>query len=399
MSEPGSLASGVVRDEHRIARATLLRISEAATPLVHHVRRHGVEQTLADVRSGAPIQGADVRALQQRLAEADGERDLAIAASVGARLVCPGDDEWPVLLDDLMRIDADCFGVWVRGEARLDETCARAIAIVGTRTPTAYGEHVAGELAAGLAERCWTVVSGLAYGIDAAAHKAALGAGGPTVGVLACGVDVVYPHGHRNLVAQLVAEGLVVSEHPPGAAPQRHRFLVRNRIIAALSAGTVMVEAARRSGARSTLNHARDLLRHTMVVPGPVTSAMSDGCHVALREVVGSVVVSRTEEVIEQCGHLGELADPLAAPTRPRDRLGPLVRRVFDAVPVMRAAPVERIALTACVRPDVVEPSLAALRALGLVERTEEGWRMSTAGRDERHAHGRPDGVLPLEWI
>ena len=388
-----------VSDDARVARATLLRISEAATPLVHHVRRHGVEQTLADVRSGAPIEHVDVKALQQRLAEADGERDLATAATVGARLVCPGDDEWPSMLDDLMRIDADCFGVWVRGTLRLDEACARAVAIVGTRTPTAYGEHVAAELAAGLVERYWTVVSGLAYGIDASAHRAALSGGGPTVGVLACGVDVVYPHGHRKLVDRLAEEGLVVSEHPPGAAPQRHRFLVRNRIIAALSAGTVMVEAARRSGARSTLNHARDLLRHTMVVPGPVTSTMSDGCHVALREVVGSVLVTRTEEVIEQCGHLGELADPLAAPVRPRDRLGPLVRRVFDAVPVMRPAAVERIAVTAGVRPDVVEPSLAALRALGLVERNDDGWRMSRTGRDERHAQGRPDGVLPLEWL
>jgi DNA processing protein len=273
------------------------------------------------------------------------------------------------------------------------------VAIVGTRTPTAYGEHVAGELAAGLAERLWTVVSGLAYGIDGTAHRAALAASGSTVGVLACGVDVVYPTGHRVLVDRLAAEGLVVSEHPPGAAPQRHRFLVRNRIIAALSLGTVMVEAARRSGARSTLNHARDLLRHTMVVPGPVTSELSAGCHVALREVPGSVLVTRTDEVIEQVGHLGELADPLAGPVRPRDRLGPLVRRVFDAVPVRRAAPAERIAVTACVGADAVEPSLAALRALGLVERTTDGWRMSRAGRDERHADARPDRALPLDWL
>jgi DNA processing protein len=386
-------------DDARIARATLLRISEAATPLVHHVRERGVEATLADVRAHAPIPGVDVAALAHRLDEADGERDLAAAAAVGARLVCPGDDEWPPLLDDLARVDADSFGVWVRGTQRLDDLCGRAIAIVGTRTPTAYGEHVATELAAGLAERCWTVVSGVAYGIDAAAHRAALAAAGATVGVLACGIDVVYPNGHRRLVDRLATEGLIVSEYPPGAAPQRHRFLVRNRIIAALSLGTVMVEAARRSGARSTLNHARDLLRHAMVVPGPVTSAMSDGCHVALREVVGSVLVTRAEEVIEQCGHLGELADPSSGPVRPRDRLGPLVRRVFDAVPVMRAAPVERIAVTACVRPDAVEPSLAALRALGLVERTDEGWRMSRAGRDERHAETRRDRALPLDWL
>jgi DNA processing protein len=388
-----------VTDAHRIARATLLRISEAATPLVHHVRDRGVEATLADIAAGAPIDGVDVAALRVRLGEADGERDLATAAACGARLVCPGDEEWPGLLDDLVRVDADCFGLWVRGPQRLDEACGRAVALVGTRTPTAYGEHVAADLAAGLADRDWTIVSGLAYGIDGTAHRAVLAAGGVTVGVLACGVDVAYPQGHRALVDRVAAEGLVVSEHPPGAAPQRHRFLVRNRIIAALSLGTVMVEAARRSGARSTLNHARDLLRHTMVVPGPVTSAMSDGCHVALREVVGSVVVTRAAEVVEQCGYLGELADPLSGPARPRDRLGPLVRRVFDAVPVMRAAPVERIAVTACVRPDVVEPSLAALRALGLVERTADGWRMSRAGRDERHAESRPDRLLPLEWL
>src|SRR5207248_10275262 len=131
---------GGVSDEARVARAALLRISEAATPLVHHVRRHGVEATLADVRAGAPIAGVDVAALNRRLAETDGERDLATAAAVGARLVCPGDDEWPALLDDLMRVDADCFGVWVRGPGRLGDVCARAIAGAGTRTPTAYGE-------------------------------------------------------------------------------------------------------------------------------------------------------------------------------------------------------------------------------------------------------------------
>ena len=388
-----------VSDAVRVARATLLRVSEASTPLVRHVRAHGVEATLADIRAGAPIPDVDVAALQLRLADADGGRDLSLAATVGARLVCPGDDEWPSLLDDLVRVDADSFGLWVRGPLRLEEACGRAVAIVGTRTPTAYGEHVAGELAAGLADRLWTVVSGLAYGIDGVAHRAALAAGGMTVGVLACGIDVVYPTGHRQLVDRLAAEGLVVSEHPPGAAPQRHRFLVRNRIIAALSLGTVMVEAARRSGARSTLNHARDLLRHTMVVPGPVTSALSAGCHTALREIPGCVLVTRTEEVIEQVGHMGELADPLSGPVRARDRLGPLVRRVFDAVPVHRAAPAQRIALTACVGAEAVEPSLAALQALGLVERTTEGWRMSRAGRDERRADARPDRALPLDWL
>ena len=389
----------MISDEARTARATLLRVSEPGTALVHHVRRCGPEVTVADIRAGAPIPDVDVAALQQRLADGDAQRDLDRAAEIGARLVCPGDDEWPRLLDDLSRIDSDAFGLWVRGPLPLAEACERAVAIVGTRTATPYGEHVAAELSAGLGERGWSIVSGLAYGIDGAAHRAALAAAAPTVAVLACGIDVPYPQGHRSLYERIATEGVVVSEHPPGAAPQRHRFLVRNRIIAALSLGTVMVEAAVRSGARSTLNHARDLLRHTMVVPGPVTSAMSQGCHVALREVVGSVLVTRVEEVVEQCGHLGELADPLTPPPRPRDALGPLVRRVFDAVPVVKAAAAQRIAVTAGVRLEAVEPALAALRALGLVERTDAGWRMSKAGRDERHADRRPDGVLPLAWL
>jgi DNA processing protein len=389
----------VTGDAARVARATLLRISEPGTALVHHVRRHGPETTVADVRAGAAIPGVDVAALQARLTEADGRADLDRAAAVGARLVCPGDPEWPALLDDLARVDADCFGLWARGPLALAEACGRAVAIVGTRTATAYGEHVTAELACGLGDRGWTIVSGLAYGIDGAAHRAALAAEAPTVAVLACGVDVPYPHGHRSLYERVAGAGLVVSEHPPGAAPQRHRFLVRNRIIAALSLGTVMVEAAVRSGARSTLNHARDLLRHTMVVPGPVTNAMSAGCHVALREVVGSVLVTRAAEVIEQCGHLGELADPLSPPPRPRDALGPLVRRVFDAVPVVKPVPAPRIALTAGVRLEAVEPALAALRTLGLVERDEAGWRMSRAGRDERRAERRPDSPLPLAWL
>jgi DNA processing protein len=263
---------------------------------------------------------------------------------------------------------------------------------------TSYGDYVAADLAAGLADRGWSVVSGLAYGIDAVAHRAALAAGGSTVGVIACGIDVVYPRNHASLYERIAAEGLIVSEHPPGAAPQRHRFLVRNRVIAALSLGTVMVEAAARSGARSTLNHARDLLRQTMVVPGPVTSRLSDGCHRALREVIGSVVVTRAAEIVEQCGHLGELAEPLSGPVRPRDRLGPMVRRVFDAVPVLKPVPAERIAVTACVAADVVTASLAALQALGLVERHDSGWRMSSVGRDDRHAPRRGSDLLPFEW-
>ena len=160
---------------------------------------------------------------------------------------------------------------------RLDELVDRSVAIVGSRASTAYGEHVAGELGHQLAERGWTVVSGGAFGIDAAAHRGALAAEAPTVAVLACGVDRPYPAAHGALLHRIAETGLLVSEWPPGAAPHRHRFLVRNRLIAALTRGTVVVEAAARSGAQATARRARKLGRQVLVVPGPVTSAMSVG--------------------------------------------------------------------------------------------------------------------------
>ena len=189
---------------------------------------------------------------------------------------------------------------------------------------TDYGLTVAGELGAGLGERGWTVVSGLAFGIDAAAHRGALAAGGATIAVLASGVDVAYPRAHRSLYDQVVAEGLAVSEQPPGDPPQRARFLVRNRLIAALSAGTVVVEAAPRSGARSTARHAGELFRHVMAVPGPVTSTLSAGCHQLLRDRPDAVLVTKTDEVIEQVGALGEFAERVSGPVRRRDLLGPI---------------------------------------------------------------------------
>ena len=228
--------------------------------------------------------------------------DLRRAERCGARLVTPEDDEWPALpLHALVLATAaepedpkhqsartvapvPPLALWVRGPGRLDELADRSVAIVGSRASTAYGEHVAGEFGYQLAERGWTVVSGGAYGIDAAAHRGALAAEGPTIAVLACGVDRPYPAGNGALLHRIAESGLVVSEWPPGAAPHQHRFLVRNRLIAGLTRGTVVVEAAARSGAVATANRARKLGKQVMVVPGPVTSAMSVGCHELLRE-------------------------------------------------------------------------------------------------------------------
>ena len=203
------------------------------------------------------------------------------------------------------------LALWVRGPARLDEVAERAAAIVGTRAATAYGEHVAAELAAGLAGRDVAVVSGGAFGIDGAAHRAALAADGFTVAVLAGGVDVPYPAGHSALFHRIGEQGLLVTEYPPGIRPGRHRFLTRNRLVAALSGATVVVEAGS-AAARPTprRGHGRSDAG-VCAVPGPVTSSASVGCHVLLR--AGAQLVTRADEVVELVGHAGELAADDAA--------------------------------------------------------------------------------------
>jgi DNA processing protein len=388
----------VVSDSERLARATLTRIAEPGVrALAARVREVGPEQVVDEVRTGRSLAGVDVEALRHRLATADPQRDIERAAALGARLLCPGDPEWPRSLDDLAWESLDCLGLWVRGPAALADVGMRAVGVVGTRVASAYGLLVANDFAYGLAEREWAVVSGLAFGIDAAAHQGAIAAGGLTIAALACGVDVPYPQGNRSLYERLCAEGAVISEHPPGSAPQRPRFLVRNRLIAALSAGTVVVEMAIRSGARATATYAARLNRHVMVVPGPVTSAVSAGCHQLLRERPDTVVVTRVEEIVEQCGHMGEVADVLAAPPTARDLLGPTVRRVFEGVPVRGAAGADQIAATAGVSPAAAAASLAALAQLGLAEERAGLWTMSPAGRSERRSRGDPLAQLALD--
>ncbi len=196
---------------------------------------------------------------------------------MGGRLVTEDDDEWPALaftsftgVTDRMRAQAHKpMVLWVVGPGRLDDVADRAAAIVGTRAATAYGEYVAADLAAGLVGRDAAVVSGGAFGIDGAAHRAALAADGLTVAVLAGGIDVPYPAGHASLLRRIAEEGLLVSEYPPGVRPARHRFLTRNRLVAALAGATVVVEAGARSGAANTAAWARALGRAVCAVPGP----------------------------------------------------------------------------------------------------------------------------------
>jgi DNA processing protein len=278
--------------DHRAACAALTYLAEPADPVLGRLLQVlGPVEVLASIRSGT-VPARAARAMDQ--AQAAGLRPalarwqsqlprvpagaaLARHAASGIRLICPGEPGWPEQLDDLGA--ARPYALWVRGVADLRAGCEKSLAVVGARAATAYGKHAATCIAADLAGRGWAIVSGGAYGIDAAAHHGALTAGGVTIAVLACGPDVPYPRAHAGLLADIAVRGAVVSECSPGRQPSRLRFLARNRIIAALARGTVIIEAAERSGTLATARHASNLNRPLMAVPGPVTSTMSAGCH------------------------------------------------------------------------------------------------------------------------
>ncbi|WP_246260370.1 DNA-processing protein DprA [Streptomyces typhae] len=301
------------------------------------------------------------------------ERDLETAAAAGARFVAPGDTEWPAQLDDLG--DARPVGLWVRGRPSLRMWALRSVAVVGARACTDYGAHMAADLGAGLAERGWVVVSGGAYGVDGGAHRGALGAGGATVAVLACGVDRPYPRGHAQLIGRIAEQGLVVGELPPGDHPTPSRFILRNRVIAALTRGTVVVEAAHRSGALVTARCAQDLGRYTMGVPGPATSGLSAGVHELLRG--DAVLVSDAAEVVELVGDMGDVAPRRCGPVVPRDLLEPGAAEVLAALPARGSAAVRDIALSAGTSADDAVVRLYELRSLGFVERQGDGWQLT----------------------
>ena len=251
------------------------------------------------------------------------------------------------------------------------------MAVVGSRSATTYGTDVAAELGAGLARAGRAVVSGAAYGIDQAAHRGALAGDGATVAVLACGVDRAYPVAHRPLLDHLAGHGAVVSELAPGCAPTRVRFLSRNRVIAALSRGTVVVEAAVRSGALNTASWTARLHRPLMGVPGPVTSAPSEGVHQLIRSGAATLV-TRAGDVLELTGAMGEhLSEAVQAPVNARDRLTRRQQRVLDAVPVVRPAPAHSIARTAGLGQTEVTAVLDGLVRCGFAERLPTGWRLA----------------------
>lgn len=417
--EPGAAA-----ELERGARVVLARAAEPADVAVCGlVRRLGAPGALAALRSGRPVEGlrpARLAGLRLRLEGVREEAELARAAALGQRVVCPGDPEWPTQLDDLAApgVDGEApalppLALWVRGVDHLRMVALRSVAVIGTRASSPYGRGTAQDLAAGLCEAGWTVVSGAAYGIDACAHQGALSVGGTTVAVLACGVDRPYPPSHKPLLERIAATGVLVSELPPGTGVHRHRLLARNRLVAALTRGTVVVEAAVRSGTSRTVGHARRLGRPVMAVPGAVTSPSSVGCHTLVRD--GAVLVRHAADVVEAVGTLAEAlaarqgpAAPDEGPAqddRPGDGLTEVQLRVFDALPVRSGVGTARLAHSAGLDLPAVRAAIGFLVGAGLAETDGAGYRISAAVRERRRAgqarpgpgaaEGRSCGAVP----
>ena len=368
----------------RMARLTLSLVfepgDERASTLCAEL---GPREFLERLRSDRAA--ADIRTdAGTRLPHVRPERELERAAAFGIRFVVPGDSEWPVRLDDLVaapplvRRGGPPMGLWLRGARRLDEV-DQALAIVGSRAATTYGTDVASRIAGTVATAGWAVISGGAYGVDQAAHRGAMGVGGFTVAVMAHGLDRTYPTAHTALVDAIAESGLVVSELAPGSAPSRIRFLARNRLIAALALGTVVVEAQVRSGALNTANWTGRLHRPLMGVPGPVTSAFSAGVHELVRNGAATLVTSG-EEVLEIVGPVGEnLVAERRAPQRPRDRADLRGQQVLDAVPVGQPAPTAAVARTAGIGVVEARRALDKLEQQGLVVCEGGGWRLTSA--------------------
>lgn len=293
---------------------------------------------------------------------ASAQREWQQAEQLGVDLIVPGSLGWPTQLDDLAATAP--LVLRSKGSIPIRQSAARSVAIVGARAATRYGCAVADELAATLAGRGWCVVSGAAFGIDAAAHFGALAGGGQTIAISAAGVDRPAPVANTGLFQRIYASGAVLSEVPLGARPNRSRFLVRNRLIAALTRAVVVVEAAMKSGARSTAAQASALGRIVAAVPGPITSAMSVGCHSLIREQQ-AVLVSSPAEVVE-----------LLAPVQTAlDINGPTAGAQSDCRDVLGVLEADRPAGVDALGQLVGLSAPRTLAALCLLEQSGGAWR------------------------
>ena len=328
-----------------------------------------------DVAAAAALTGRLDDALERwlpRLSLRTATHALESAARFGTTLVTPADAVWPSGLGALG--DGAPIALWVRGEPARLRALDTSIALVGARAATGYGEHVAMESAAALSDRGIAVVSGGAYGIDGAAHRAALASDHTTIAFLAGGVDRLYPAGHTELLTRIAERGLLVAELPCGSSPTKWRFLLRNRLIAAASAATVVVEAGRRSGSLNTAGHAAAIGRPLGAVPGPVTSPASAGCHRLLREF-DAVCVTDASEMAE----LASLTGPASRgssnlPSPDTSEIAGTTTRLLDALSRRRARSPIELAASAGMSVREVTAALGTLELDGTATERPDGW-------------------------
>ncbi|GGK96361.1 DNA-processing protein DprA [Nocardia jinanensis] len=390
---PAGIGAATVRgdlgehEERQLAWAYLSRVvlgpCPALTALIDSV---GVCEAARAVRERAlpPV----LRTVTERRRELDtAARDLETIRTRGGRLVTPDDAEWPawrMLGLAQLTPGRDPDGAlplvfWVRGHRNLSELTEHALAVVGARCSTGYGDRVAGEITGELAARGWTIVSGAAFGIDGTAHRAALTVGGATIAVMACGADRAYPTQHERLIARIAETGLVISEYPPGTFARKHHFLARNRLIAALADGVLVVEAGMRSGARNTVKWARRIGRPALAVPGSVESAASAGCHRMIRDGE-AVLVTGTAEVLAETAP-SRLPLSTGSKSSEVDRPGGPEARILAALPATGGRWPHDISAMTGLEAAEVRAALVALDMSGAAARGEAGWfRLDRAG-------------------
>ncbi len=383
--------AGAPSENERLAAMAWTRLTEGedvfANRIIDNLGYQGGLEWLQEVRAGAPVEeslGISTQRWAGRFDRETFERDARRASRLGGFLM-PGDPLWPEGLMDLY--EKRPLGLWYHGNPNVLEK--PSVAIVGSRDASPYGTRIASDFAYELSESGIIVVSGGAFGIDAAAHRGALACGAQTVVVLAGGVDRPYPKKNAGLFGEILAAGgVLVSESPPGTQPLRHRFLSRNRIIAALGLATVVVEAPYRSGAISTARHALEIGREVGAVPGPVTSPRSEGCHRLMRE--SAICVTNAQQVKELLGLVqlnrqltlefdesATVDDPLAG--------DPLAVRVRDALPVRSPCGVQKVAATAGVSVSEAMRGLGLLEMEGVAENVRDGWRLAASAGKNPH--------------
>lgn len=277
----------LLTDDVKIQRLALFNAIEAGnTYWARQVNEFGIAMVYEHLALGV-YDASKYGAIAQSISAFNADESLAAIAQSGGIFITPEDLSWPTRVNQLATAP---LGLIVKGDISILNN--PSLAIVGTRNPTPYGVRLAGDFAAGFVDREWDIISGGAYGIDTAAHRGALVAEGRTIAVIASGIDVQYPAGNARLFDEICENGAIISEVMPGVTAMPHRFLIRNRLIAALSLSTLVVEAAFRSGSLRTARDAAELMRPVMAIPGPISSPSSEGCHRLIGERAAELVTS-----------------------------------------------------------------------------------------------------------